>query len=72
MTMFVKPEACLAPNSVAFETSPPVKPTRSREYDVRWLLGEEINLMDGPADALAPLVCVTMGSLRRAGAGGLS
>jgi phosphomannomutase/phosphoglucomutase len=43
--MFPKPQSALAPNTFAFETTPLVKPTGFREYDARWLLGEEINLM---------------------------
>jgi phosphomannomutase/phosphoglucomutase len=31
--------------SVAYETTPLVKPTGFREYDARWLLGSELNLM---------------------------
>ena len=43
--MFPKPQSALAPNTFAYETTPLVKPTGFREYDARWLLGEEINLM---------------------------
>jgi phosphomannomutase/phosphoglucomutase len=43
--MFPKPAAQLAPNSYAYESQPMVKPTGFREYDARWLLGKEINLM---------------------------
>jgi phosphomannomutase/phosphoglucomutase len=43
--MFPKPEAQLAPNTYAYESQPMVKPTGFREYDARWLLGKEINLM---------------------------
>jgi phosphomannomutase/phosphoglucomutase len=43
--MFPKPQAQLAPNTYAFESQPMVKPTGFREYDARWLLGKEINLM---------------------------
>src|SRR6516164_9256305 len=43
--MFPKPKSALAPNSYAYESQPLVKPTGFREYDARWLLGEEINLM---------------------------
>src|SRR5579871_4726395 len=31
--------------SVAYETTPLVKPTGFREYDARWLLGSELNLL---------------------------
>jgi len=44
-TMFPKPKAALVPNTFAFESEPLVKPTGFREYDARWLLNEEINLM---------------------------
>jgi phosphomannomutase/phosphoglucomutase len=43
--MFPKPQAQLAPNTYAYESQPMVKPTGFREYDARWLLGREINLM---------------------------
>ncbi len=43
--MFPKPQAQLAPNTYAYESQPMVKPTGFREYDARWLLGKEINLM---------------------------
>jgi len=43
--MFPKPVAQLAPNTYAYESQPMVKPTGFREYDARWLLGKEINLM---------------------------
>src|SRR5207237_2161983 len=33
------------PNTYAYESEPLVKPTGFREYDARWLLGDEINLM---------------------------
>jgi hypothetical protein len=38
-------EACARPNIYAFESEPLVKPPGFREYDARWLLGSEINLM---------------------------
>ncbi|MEM8837456.1 MAG: phosphomannomutase/phosphoglucomutase, partial [Pseudomonadota bacterium] len=43
--MFQKPAVKLTPNTLEFETLPMVKPTGFREYDARWLFGEEINLM---------------------------
>ena len=43
--MFPKPRANLAPNTLAFETTPLVKPTGFREYDARWRLELEINLL---------------------------
>jgi phosphomannomutase/phosphoglucomutase len=43
--MFPKPKLSLAPNTYAYESEPLVKATGFREYDARWLLGEEINLM---------------------------
>ena len=49
---YPKPQAALAPNSYAFETTPLVKPAGFREYDARWWFGHgaspkapEINLM---------------------------
>src|ERR1700710_195517 len=39
------PRADIAENTQAYETSPLVKPTGFREYDARWLLGSEINLL---------------------------
>src|SRR5437016_12217252 len=43
--MFPKPKSVLVPNTYAFESEPMVKSTGFREYDARWLFGEEINLM---------------------------
>jgi phosphomannomutase/phosphoglucomutase len=43
--MFPKPKSALNPNTYAYESSPLVKPTGFREYDARWLLEKEINLM---------------------------
>ncbi|MEO1104030.1 MAG: phosphomannomutase/phosphoglucomutase, partial [Pseudomonadota bacterium] len=43
--MFPKPHAKLTPNTYAYESEPLVKPTGFREYDARWLFGEELNLM---------------------------
>src|SRR5919108_2174126 len=43
--MFPKPKPQLSPNTYAYESEPLVKATGFREYDARWLLGEEINLM---------------------------
>src|ERR1700730_2774470 len=43
--MFPKPKFALKPNTYAYESEPLVKPTGVREYDARWLLGDEINLM---------------------------
>jgi phosphomannomutase/phosphoglucomutase len=43
--MFPRPKSVLIPNTYEYESSPMVKPTGFREYDARWLLGKEINLM---------------------------
>ena len=43
--MFPKPKPALAANTYAYESEPLVKSTGFREYDVRWLLEKEINLM---------------------------
>ncbi len=43
--MFPKPKSALTPNTYDYESQPLVKPTGFREYDARWLLGSEINLM---------------------------
>jgi phosphomannomutase / phosphoglucomutase len=43
--MFPKPKPALTPNTYDYESSPLVKPTGFREYDARWLLEKEINLM---------------------------
>src|SRR6202140_5008197 len=43
--MFPTPKSALTPNTYAYESSPLVKPTGFREYDPRWLLEKEINLM---------------------------
>src|SRR6516165_10297617 len=43
--MFPKPKSALSPNTYAYESEPLVKVTGFREYDARWFLGKEINLM---------------------------
>jgi phosphomannomutase/phosphoglucomutase len=43
--MFPKPRHSLPPNTYAYESEPLVKPTGFREYDARWLLEKELNLM---------------------------
>jgi phosphomannomutase/phosphoglucomutase len=43
--MLPTPRADIAENTLAYETEPLVKPTGFREYDARWLLGSEINLL---------------------------
>src|ERR1700730_8540598 len=43
--MFPKPKPSLTPNTYEYESEPLVKPTGFREYDARWLLGQEINIM---------------------------
>src|ERR1044072_4904311 len=43
--MFPTPKPALTPNTYAYESAPLVKPTGFREYDARWLLKKEINLM---------------------------
>ncbi len=40
-----RPRADLKANTLAYETTPVVKPTGFREYDARWLFGPEINLL---------------------------
>ena len=39
------PRADLVPNTLEFETQALVKPTGFREYDARWILDKEINLL---------------------------
>jgi phosphomannomutase/phosphoglucomutase len=39
------PRADLTPMTVAYETTPLVKPTGFREYDARWLFGPDLNLL---------------------------
>ena len=41
----LKPRADLRPNTAAYETTPLVKATGFREYDARWVLEKEINLL---------------------------
>jgi len=41
----LKPRQDLKPNTAAFETEALVKPTGFREYDARWILEKEINLL---------------------------
>jgi len=43
--MFPRPKASIKPNTYEYETTPLVKPTGFREYDARWLLEKEINLI---------------------------
>ncbi|MFL5049970.1 MAG: phosphomannomutase/phosphoglucomutase [Xanthobacteraceae bacterium] len=43
--MFPAPKPALEPNTYDYESAPLVKATGFREYDARWLLGREINLM---------------------------
>jgi len=43
--MFPRPKPVLVPYTYDYESIPMVKPTGFREYDARWLLGKEINLM---------------------------
>jgi phosphomannomutase/phosphoglucomutase len=43
--MYPKPEPLLIPNTLAYESRPMVKATGFREYDARWLIEKEINLM---------------------------
>ena len=41
----IKPRQDLRPNTAEYETVPLVKPTGFREYDARWILEKEINLL---------------------------
>ena len=41
----LKPRQDLKPNTAAYETQALVKPTGFREYDARWILEKEINLL---------------------------
>ena len=43
--MLAAPRADLKPNTFDFETTPLVKATGFREYDARWILEKEINLL---------------------------
>ena len=43
--MTLKPQPGLKPNTAAFENTALVKPTGFREYDARWVLNDEINLL---------------------------
>src|SRR6266566_4950330 len=43
--MFPKAKSALQPNTYGFESEPLIKPTGFREYDARWLLDKELNLM---------------------------
>lgn len=43
--MTLTPMPGLKPNTAAFENTPLVKPTGFREYDARWVLNDEINLL---------------------------
>ena len=43
--MYPTPKPQLSPNTYAYESEPMVKPTGFREYDARWILEKEINLL---------------------------
>ena len=43
--MLAAPRADLVANTLEFENQPLVKPTGFREYDARWILGTELNLL---------------------------
>ena len=43
--MFPIPRPVLYPNTFEYESLPMVKPTGFREYDARWFMGKELNLM---------------------------
>ena len=43
--MFPRPRPDIVANTAAYETTPLIKPSGFREYDARWLLGEEISLL---------------------------
>jgi phosphomannomutase / phosphoglucomutase len=43
--MFPAPRADLKPNTAEFETTPLISPNGFREYDARWLIPQEINLI---------------------------
>ncbi len=43
--MLPTPRADLVPNTVEYENTPLVKATGFREYDARWMLGPDINLL---------------------------
>ena len=43
--MLTLPRADLVPNTAAYENSPLIKATGFREYDARWILDSEINLL---------------------------
>jgi phosphomannomutase / phosphoglucomutase len=51
--MTLLPRTDLLPNTLAYETTALVKPTGFREYDARWLLEKEINLLGIQALGLA-------------------
>jgi phosphomannomutase/phosphoglucomutase len=49
----LKPRQDLVPNTAEYEVTPLVKPTGFREYDARWILEKEINLLGIQALGLA-------------------
>jgi phosphomannomutase/phosphoglucomutase len=51
--MLPTPRSDIAENTAAYEVTPLIKPTGFREYDARWLLGAEINLLGMEALGLA-------------------
>jgi phosphomannomutase/phosphoglucomutase len=49
---FPAPQASLEPNTEAYESAPLVRPAGFREYDARWQIGTELNLMGAQAVGL--------------------
>jgi phosphomannomutase/phosphoglucomutase len=43
--MLPTPQADIKANTLEYEVTPKVKPTGFREYDARWIFGEEINVL---------------------------
>jgi phosphomannomutase/phosphoglucomutase len=46
---FPAPHSSLQPNTEAYESAPLVRPSGFREYDARWRIGTELNLMGAQA-----------------------
>jgi phosphomannomutase/phosphoglucomutase len=49
---FPAPQTSLQPNTEAYESAPLVRPTGFREYDARWRIGTDLNLMGAQAVGL--------------------
>lgn len=66
------PRSDLRPNTAEYETIPLVKATGFREYDARWILEKEINLLGIQALGLAWPPMFTRSASGRASSSGMT